>query len=415
MTSTVPRPFEPDAVGPLLGCRVLDLSRLVSGGHCGVVLADLGADVIKIERPDGGDELRGGRIAGVAAFWTVYNRNKRSVSIDLKSAEGRDILLELVRTADALVENFRPGTLEKLGLGPEVLLQANPKLVVTRISGWGQTGPYSRMPGFGTLAEAVSGFMYRNGYADRPPAAPPTALADMIAGLYAATATVAAILHARGGGGGQTIDVSLFEPLASMMGPDALLDQLGHLPARGEGTRASSVKGVFKTSDGKWLALSAGAERIVERLFATIGEPEVLRDPRFRSYQARLDHRAEINAIIGRWVEARPSAEVLEILRGQGITIAPVLSMSDARRDPHFLAREVYVDVPGRDDEPETVAMHNVVPRMSGTPSGLRRPAPRLGEHNDEVLAEIGLSDEALRDLVARGVLGTASIEVGNV
>ncbi|SEG92806.1 Crotonobetainyl-CoA:carnitine CoA-transferase CaiB [Thermomonospora echinospora] len=414
MSALLPRPFDPAAVGPLEGCRVLDLSRLVSGGHCGMVLADLGADVIKIERPDGGDELRGGRIAGVAAFWTVYNRNKRSVSLNLKSEDGRRILLDLIQNADALLENFRPGTLEKLGLGPDVLLEANPRLVITRISGWGQTGPYCQMPGFGTLAEAVSGFMHRNGFADRPPAPPPTALADMVAGLYAATATVAAVLHARGGGPGQTIDVSLFEPLASIMGPDALLDQLGHLPTRGEGTRASSVKGVFRTSDDKWLALSAGAERIVKSLFAAIGEPDVLDDPRYSGYQARLDHRDEINAIIGRWIENRTSAQVLEVLRDQGVTIAPVLSMADARQDPHFLAREVYVDVPGRDGEPETIAMHNVVPRMSATPSGLRRPAPRLGEHNDEVLAEIGVSEEAMRDLVARGVLGKKATEAGD-
>lgn len=411
MNATLPRPFDPEAVGPLHGCRVLDLSRLVSGGHCGVVLADLGADVVKVERPDGGDELRGGRIAGVAAFWTVYNRNKKSISLNLKSDEGRQILLDLVRNADALLENFRPGTLEKLGLAPDVLLAVNPRLVITRISGWGQTGPYSEMPGFGTLAEAVSGFMYRNGFADRPPAPPPTALADMVAGLYAATATVAAVLHARGGGAGQTIDVSLFEPLASIMGPDALLDQLGHLPTRGEGTRASSVKGVFKTSDGKWLALSAGAERIVKSLFAAIGEPDALADPRFSEYQARLDHRDEINAIIGRWVETRAAAEVLDALRGEGVTIAPVLSMADARQDPHFLAREVYVDVPGRDGEPEMIAMHNVVPRMSATPSGLRRPAPRLGEHNAEVLAEVGISDEAVSELAERGVIGPVATE----
>ncbi|OUZ09471.1 acyl-CoA transferase [Aeromicrobium sp. PE09-221] len=414
MNAPLPRTFDPTAVGPLQNCRVLDLSRLVSGGHCGMVLADLGADVVKVERPDGGDELRGGRIAGVAAFWTVYNRNKRSISLNLKSEEGRQLLLSLVRDADALLENFRPGTLERLGLGPDVLLEANPRLVITRISGWGQTGPYSQMPGFGTLAEAVSGFMYRNGFADRPPAPPPTALADMVAGLYAATATVAAVLHAREGGAGQTVDVSLFEPLASIMGPDALLDQLGHLPTRGEGTRASSVKGVFQTADDKWLALSAGAERIVKSLFAAIGESEALDDPRFSEYQSRLDHRSEINAIIGRWVEARTSAEVMGTLRAQGVTIAPVLSMGEAREDPHFIAREVYVDVPGREGEPETVAMHNVVPRMSGTPSGLRRPAPLLGEHNAAVLAELGFSEEDLHELVKRGVIGEAPAEVGH-
>lgn len=415
MNTTLTREFDPEVIGPLHGCRVLDLSRLVSGGHCGMVLADLGADVIKIERPDGGDELRHGRIAGVAAFWTVYNRNKRSVSLNLKSPEGRGILLELVKTADAVLENFRPGTLEKLGIGPEVLLAANPALVVTRISGWGQTGPYAQLPGFGTLAEAVSGFMYRNGTADSPPVTPPTALADMVAGLYAATATIAAILHSRNGGTGQTIDVSLFEPLASIMGPDALLDQLGHLPQRGEGTRASSVKGVFITADDKWVALSAAAERIVRNLFDAIGSPDILDDPRFASYESRLDRRAEINEVIGQWIVQRPAAEVLDTLRSQGVTVAPVLSTADARQDPHFLAREVYVDMPGRDGEPETIAMHNVVPRMSATPSGLRLPAPRLGEHNDEIMTELGISAETRQDLERHGVLGSAAMEGADV
>ncbi|MCX2963216.1 CaiB/BaiF CoA transferase family protein [Gordonia aquimaris] len=411
MSTPTVHEFDTDAVGPMHGCRVLDLSRLVSGGHCGMVLADLGADLIKIERPDGGDELRRGQIAGVAAFWTVYNRNKRSVSLNLKSPQGREILLELVKTADAVVENFRPGTLEKLGIGPDVLLGANPSLVVTRISGWGQTGPYSQLPGFGTLAEAVSGFMYRNGTADTPPVTPPTALADMVAGLYAATATIAAVLHARGGGAGQTIDVSLFEPLASIMGPDALLDQLGHLPRRGEGTRASSVKGVFLTADDKWVALSAAAESIVRNLFVAIGAPEILNDPRFASYESRLNRRAEINEVIGAWIAHRSADNVLSTLRGQGVTVAPVLSTADARKDPHFMAREVYVDVPGRDGEPATIAMHNVVPRMSETPSGLRLPAPRLGEHNNEVLTELGISGEERHHLERTGVVGAAVMD----
>lgn len=196
---------------------------------------------------------------------------------------------------------------------------------------------------------------------------------------------------------------------------DALLDQLGHLPTRGEGTRASSVKGAFITADGKWVALSAAAEGIVRKLFYTIGSPEVLDDPRFASYELRLGHRTEINDIIGRWIAQRTSLDVLSILRSEGVTVAPVLSTADARRDPHFIAREVYLDVPGRDGEPETIAMHNVVPRMSGTPSGLRRPAPRLGEHNDEILAELGISAETRTDLALRGVLGAHAHEVADV
>lgn len=398
--------YSPNAVGPLQGVRVLDLSRLVSGGHASLVLADLGADVVKVERPGTGDEMRGAHIKGVPTYWTVYNRNKRSMVIDLKSAEGRDLLLEILPQFDAVIENFRPGTLESLGLGPDVLLERHPKVVISRISGWGQTGPYANRPGFGTLAEAVSGFMIRNGYADRPPLPAPTALADMVAGLYAACTTVAAVHHARNGGVGQVVDVSLFEPMVSIMGPDALLDQLDRLPGRGEGTRASSLKGIFECADGLWLALSAGTEGIVQRVFAAIGKDDLLEDPRFSSYDARLKNREELNKILESWICTRTREAALTHLQSHGVTAGPLYAVSDAREDPHFQARQVFVDVPGRKGEPDRIAMHNVVPRMSATPSGIRRPAPLLGGDTFDILTEAGFDSARIKSLLSAGVIG---------
>ena len=400
-----PVDYQPDARGPLEGVRVLDLGRLAAGGHCGLVLADLGADVVKVERPEVGDEMRGMGNASISAYWVVYNRNKRSIALDLKSEEGRALLLEILPKFDVLAENFRPGTLESLGLSPETLLARHPRLVITRLSGWGQTGPYAHRPGFGTLAEAVSGYMLRNGYADRAPVPAPTALADMVAGLYGACATVAAVLHARSGGPGQVIDVSLFEPMTSIMGPDALLDQLGRLPVRGEGTRASSVKGIFECSDGLWIALSAGTDSIVQRVFEALDMSDFANDPRFATYDGRLQNREAINAIIAEWTRQRSREEALAHFHRHGVTAGPLYAVPDARHDPHFQARNVFVDVPGRPGEPERVAMHNIVPRMSATPSGIRRPAPLLGEHTTDVLREAGLTQERISALLADKIL----------
>ena len=399
------RDFDPSVTGPLTGIRVLDLGRLVAGGHCSVVLGDLGADIIKVERPGGGDELRGNTTDGIDAYFRVYGRNKRSIVIDLSVGDGRDLLLKMAEDCDVLIENFRPGTLEKLGLAPKTLLKHNANLVIVRISGWGQTGPYSHRPGFGTLGEAVSGFMLRNGEADRPPVAAPTALADMIAGLYASNAALAAVLNVRAGGKGQVVDVSLFEPLFSMMGPDALLDQLGSLPVRGEGPRASSIKGTFHCADSKWVAISAGTETTVERLLCAINRPDLLSDPRFAGHRSRLDHRKEMNAIIQEWLGSRTRDSALEELHQKGVTIAPLYDMPDILRDEHFRARDVVVEVTNRGETLRSIRMHNIVPKMSGTPSGFRYAAPRLGEHTTEILKDFGFSEERIRTLLSGHVI----------
>ena len=395
-----------DRPGPLQGVRVVDLSRVLSGGHASVVLGDLGADVIKVERPGGGDEMRAAT-SGLpfSPYFEAYSRNKRSIVVDLKTRAGRDVLLRMVESSDILLENFRPGTLEKLEIGPDALLERNPSLVIARISGWGQSGPYSERPGFGTLAEAVSGFMIRNGYEDRPPAPAPIALADMIAGLYAAAAAVAAVLHVRAGGGGQVVDVSLFEPLFSMMGPDALFAQLGVLPERGEGTRASSIKGTFHCLDGKWLAISAGTDSTVDRLLASLDRLDLLEDPRFSTYEARLEHRSVMNDIIQELLGALTREQALTKLLADGVTAAPLYDTYEAMSDPHFRARGVIVDLPSRIPGLETMKMHGIVPHMSLTPSGIHRPAPRLGEHTREVLVEFGYTDEAIERLASAGTV----------
>jgi crotonobetainyl-CoA:carnitine CoA-transferase CaiB-like acyl-CoA transferase len=400
--------YQPCAAGPLSGVRVLDLARLVSGGHLTTVLADLGADVVKVEQPGTGDGLRAALVNGYDAYWQEYSRNKRSITLNLKHPRGRALLLDLSERADVLTENFTPGTLERLGLGPEVLLARNPRLVIARISGWGQTGPYAHRPGFGTLAEGFSGFTQLNGYADRPPLPPPFSLADMTAGLYASYAVAAALYHrAANGGAGQVIDVSLFEPLFSMLGPDAATTSVGRIRKRGEGTRASSVKGAFQTGDAGWVVLSAASPEVMVRFFRAIGRMDLLQDARFSTYSARLDHQQELNDILAEFFRSRTRCEVLDFASEHDLTIGPVYDIADALEDEHFHARETIVEMVSDVTEADApgVLMHNVVPRLSATPGAIRRPAPTLGQHNQEVFGELGIAPEGLIGLAEQGVI----------
>ncbi|MGH3505231.1 MAG: CaiB/BaiF CoA transferase family protein, partial [Nocardioidaceae bacterium] len=262
--------------GPLAGVRVVDLSRLVAGNQLSLLLADFGADVVKVEQPGQGDPLRHWTVDGQELHWKVYARNKRSVALDLKAERSRDLLLRLVEGAQVLVESFRPGTLERLGLGPEVLHRTNPALVVVRISGWGQTGSRSERPGFGTLIEAMSGLAAMNGFEDREPVLPPGALADMVAGTYGAFAVLAALRHAEQSGRGQVVDLSLFEPLFSVLGPMAAVYQrTGQVPRRtGSRSESSAPRNVYRTSDDGWVALSGSTQTMTVRLFQAIERPE---------------------------------------------------------------------------------------------------------------------------------------------
>ena len=400
--------FDPDAACPLDDVRVLDLSRLVAGNILTHVLADLGAEVIKVEKPGRGDDLRNWQTNGVALWWQVYARNKKSLCLDLRREAGRALLLRLVEGAEVLVENYRPGTLEKMGLAPEVLLGRNPRLVVVRVSGWGQTGPWREKPGFGTLIEAFSGFAAMNGFADRAPVLPAFAMADAFAGLYGAVAALTALRAAEGGGRGQIIDLSLIEPILAMLGPKAAEHRLTGqtTPRLGSRCNIQAPRDVYRTRDGKYVALSTGTQAMAERLFRALGRPELNADPRFRSNAARLRNRAAVEALVGEFIAARTQAEALAFFDAAEVTVGPVCDEADLAEDPYVAEREVLVEVP--DEAVGSLPMHNVVPRLSATPGALRRPAPALGEHNRELLSDLGCTEAEIEALMQAQVLGSA-------
>ncbi len=400
--ATPPIRFDEHSKGPLDGMRVLDLSRLVAGNMLSLQLGDFGAEVIKIEPPEG-DPLRAWRDGGEQLFWKTYSRNKMSVVLNLRHDAARDALLRMVETADVFIENYRPGTLEVMGLAPETLLARNPRLVIVRISGFGQTGPYARQPGFGTLVEAMSGFADRTGFPDREPVLPPLALADMVAGLSGAMAAVTALLARERGAGGQVIDLSLLEPLFSTLGPEAAIyRRTGEIKGRvGNGSNTSAPRNIYRCADGGYVALSGSTQAMARRVFEVIGQPGMIEDPRFRTNTDRVRHRHLVDEAVGGWFAAQPRDAALARMKAAGVTAGPVYNISDAMADPHFQQREVLVEV--EDRELGSLPVHNIVPRLSGTPGVWRRQAPGLGEHTDEVLASIGLDPTQIAALRAAG------------
>jgi crotonobetainyl-CoA:carnitine CoA-transferase CaiB-like acyl-CoA transferase len=399
---TQPIKFDPAATGPLDGIRVLDLTRLVAGNMLSLQLADFGADVIKIEPPSG-DPLRDWRDGGHALHWKTYARNKRSIVLNFRHAEAKTALLRLAARADVFIENFRPGTLEEMEIGPQVLLKVNPNLIIVRVSGFGQTGPYAPLPGFGTLVEAMSGFAARTGFPDREPVLPPLALADMIAGLYGAFAVMTALRARDRGGRGQVIDLSLLEAMFSVMGPEAaIFRQTGVVKERtGSGSHTSAPRNVYRCRDGHYVAMSGSTEAMARRIFGVIGRTDMIADGRFSSNAARVKNRALVDEAVGGWFAARTREEALQMMRKAGVTVGPVYTVADAVTDAHFRDRRVVVDV--EDAELGAVPMHNIVPRLSQSAGVWRRPAPRLGEHTDAVLAEAGFDREAIERLKQEG------------
>lgn len=388
------------------GIRVLDLSRLVAGNQLTMMLGDFGADVIKVEQAGVGDSLRRWQVEDVEVHWKVYGRNKRSIELNLKRDLDRNLLLRLVETSDVVIESFKPGDLERFGLSPEVLRERNKALVITRISGWGQTGSYSQRPGFGTLIEAMSGFAAMNRFKDSPPILPPGALADMVAGIYGAFATVAAVRHAEATGQGQDIDLSLFEPLFSILGPQAATYALtGTVPSRsGERTNISAPRNVYQCSDGKWLALSASTQPMTERLFSTMGRPDLISDRRFATNSARVENMGALDAIVGDYFARSTLEENLSAMHVAGITVAPVCDIDDLVESEYFKTRQVVVDGPDADNPASGIPMHAVVPRLSGTPGKVARPAPRLGEHTEEILRPLAFDEEEWNEFRAEKV-----------
>jgi formyl-CoA transferase len=393
--------------GPLNGLRVIDAATLFAGPVIASLLGDFGAEIIKIEHPSG-DALRktGYQKDGVPLWWKVVGRNKRCITLNLKS--GGDIFKKLVSTADVLIENFRPGTLESWGLGWDVLSELNPRLVMVRVTGFGQNGPYANKPGFGTLAEAMSGFAHITGMPDGPPTLPPFGLADGIAAQYGAFATMFALYErdAKGSGMGQYIDLSLYEPIFALLGyQPTLYDQLGVVQNRtGNRSINNAPRNTYSTKDGRWVALSASAPSIVKRVLTLTGGEQVAADPRFQTAADRVKHIEEIDAIVGGWISRHTLDEVLKIFEEYEGAVAPVYDIAQIFEDPHFKARNDLISVP--DSELGTVKMQNAFPFMSRTPGQVRHAGQPLGYETKDILQdELGLSDDDIADLKKRGVI----------
>lgn len=378
--------------GPLVGLRVIDAATLFAGPVSASIFGDFGADVIKIEHPNG-DPLRkmGYSKDGVGLWWKVTGRNKRSVVLDLKTPEGAEAFKALVTTADILVENFRTGTLESWGLGWETLSALNPRLIMMRVTGFGQTGPYRRRAGFGTLAEAMSGFAHITGDPGGPPTLPPFGLADGVAAYYGTFAAMFAIYErdVRGSGRGQFIDLAIYEPLFALLGPQSTVyDQLGIIQNRtGNRSVNQAPRNAYKTKEGRWVALSAAAPSIVRRVLDLTGGPGTADDPRFQTTQSRIAHVDVIDAIVGGWIARHTLPEVIAAFEEAQAAIAPVYDIGQIFEDPQFSARESVITVPDEDLGP--IKMPNVFPRLSRTPGRIRHAGPRQGQHTQEVLDEL--------------------------
>ncbi|MGG5821996.1 CaiB/BaiF CoA transferase family protein [Falsiroseomonas sp. HW251] len=384
------RDFDPAARGALDALRVVDLSRLVAGNTLTKVLADHGADVVKVE-PPAGDTLRAWKVKGVETSWKTWCRNKRSVCLDLRAADGIAIVRRMAEQADLFVESFRPGVLEEMGLSPDALLAANPRLVVVRVSGWGQTGPFRHKPGFGTLVEGYSGFAAVNGFADREPVLPPMFMADAYAGLYGASAAMIALWHARATGQGQVVDLSLFEPIFAVMEPQVANWRLTRTlkPRTGSRSTNTAPRNAYRTKDGGWVSLSTSTQGMFVKLMRSIGREDLVADPRFRANPDRLQHIEELDAVVGAAIAGHTLEEALAKFDRDGVTIGPIMDVAQLDADDYVAAREALVEVPDEEMPGGVLPMHGEVPRLSATPGILRRPAPKLGEHNRAVLGPL--------------------------
>lgn len=394
--------------GPLAGLRVIDAGVLFAGPVIGTLLADFGADVVKVEHPRG-DPLRtlGWQKDGASLWWAFVSRNKRLVTANLGKPEGAALLKELIRDADVVIESYRPGTFERWGLAPDVLSAINPRLVIVRTSGFGQTGPFSPRPGFGTVAESVSGFAHINGQPDGPPTLPPFALGDGVASLFGTFATMFALYHRDAHSApGQVIDLAIYEPLFWLLGPQALVyDQLGIVQGRtGSSTGWTAPRNVYQASDGRWLGLSASTQSIAERVMSLVGHPEVIDEPWFADHTGRVEHKELLDRYIGEWIGRHRSEEVLEIFESAEAVIGPIYSIADIFDDPQYLARGTITTV--HDPKLGPARVQNAIPRLSATPGRVRHLGGDLGQHNREVFCdELGHSETELADWKDRGVI----------
>ncbi|MBM9459149.1 CoA transferase [Nocardioides sp. zg-536] len=394
--------------GPLTGIRVLDASTILAGPLACQILGDFGADVIKIEHPKAGDGMRGHGPAkdGTPIWWKEISRNKQTLGLSLSNPDGADIFKALASQADVVVENFRPGTLERWGIGPEVLHELNPGLIVLRVTGFGQKGPYSSRAGFGTLAEAMSGFAHLTGEADGPPTLPAFGLADSIAGIAASSAvSMALFARERNGGKGQVIDLDLLSPLMTAVGPGpTVYQQTGEVGMRhGNRSTNNAPRNTYRTSDDQWVAISTSAQAIAERVMRLVGHPEVIDEPWFAAGHSRAQHADELDEMVGSWIAARTREEVVDAFTEAGAAIAPIYTAQDLVEDPHVRETEMLVEV--EDADFGRVLQHNVMWRMSETPGSIRFTGRDLGADTDVVLDSLGITPEDVAELRSRGAV----------
>lgn len=422
MPQPAPRPSDESSAaagGALEGVRVLELGTLIAGPYCGRLLADMGADVIKIEAPDRPDPLRdwGQSPGGNQYFWTVHARNKRCVSIDLRSDEGRQVLLELVRSSDVVVESFRPGTLEQWGLGYDVLNEHNPGVILARVSGYGQTGPYATRPGYASVAEGISGLRHLNGFPGQAPPRMSLSIGDSLAGMFAFQGVLAALFARERTGDGQVIDAALTEAALAIQEstiPD--YQKTGHV-RQPSGTRLDRVapSNLYRSKDGRWVIIAANQDTVFARLAAAMGRPEMAQDPRYATHSARGDRQDELDEIIGRWAGHYNADELFALLSDHGVVAGPVNTVADVMEDPQLQARGVFVDHcdpttnPGDEGyDPVPAQGVGIVPRLSKTPGAVHWGGPgRPGAHTDQVLTSIaGCDDTRIAALRESGAIG---------
>ena len=395
--------------GPLEGIRVVEMGSLLAGPFCGQLLGDFGAEVIKVEPPGKGDPMRewGAKKDGVGLWWPVIARNKKSVTLNLREARGQEIAKGLIASADVLVENFRPGTMERWGLGYDTLSQSHPGLVMARVSGFGQTGPYSRRAGFGSVGEAVGGLRYIVGEPGRPPVRVGIALGDALAGTLSALGVLMALYRrdARGGTG-QVVDVGIYEAVLAYM--ECMIPEYALAGKVRERTGAwlpgVAPSNIYPSAEGEWLVLGANADKVFARLAAAMGRPELADDPRFASHAARGQHAEELDGLIAEWTSRHAIAELVAVLDQAGVPASKIFTAADMLSDPHFAARQNIVEVV--DPRIGKVPMQNVVPRMSASPGSVRSTGPALGEDNAAILSGVlGIPESELGRLAEEGIV----------
>lgn len=396
------------AFGPLHGVRVIEVGQLLAGPFAGAMLAYFGAEVIKIEPPGGGDPIRGWRVVenGTSLWWRSLGRNKKSVTLDLKQEQGRALARRLIGTADVVIENFRPGVMEKWGLGPEQVKASNPDLVYARISGYGQDGPYSTRPGFASVCEGISGFRYVNGFPGQAPVRPNLSIGDTISGIHAVLGIVMALLgKEKGNSGGQVVDVALYESMFNLM--EAVVPEYSGAGVIREpsGTTLTGIvpTNTYRCKGGKYVVIGGNGDSIFQRLMVGIGREDLGTDPRLATNAGRVEHEAEIDEVLAQWCMAHDLPEILAIMEAQRVPAGPIYNVEDMFNDPHFQARGMFerVEIDGK-----PLDIPAMLPKLSQTPGRTQWPGGRVGSHNQEVLEQLlGLTAAELAELTASGVV----------